>query len=531
MTNPKSLENSKTLLQQNRISRREFMYRAAALGVAAPLASSFLIENGFAAEPKKGGVFRMAIGGGATGDVLDPATFSETYMQNLNFGIRNCLAEINNNDELVPELAESWETSPDAITWTFKLREGIEFHNGKTFDADDAIASIQHHLGEKSQSPAKAILAPIKEIKKDGPNTIIFTLNSGNVLFPALLTDYHVPMMPLIDGELDTKSGIGTGGYTLKKFEAGVRAVLERNPNYWKSNAAHFDEIELISIIDVAARTNALITGTVDGADRLDLKTLSRLEKAPGISIKETSGSQYYGYPMMVDRAPYDNVDVRLALKYAIDREEILEKLLYGHGYIGNDNPIGKSYANYAELEQRSYDPDKAKFHLEKAGISKLEATIHAADAAFAGAVDAALLYSEQAKKAGIDLKVVRTPNDGYWSDVNRVEPWTATFWNPRPTEDMMFSTGFSDDAVWNECNWKNPRFNELLRQARVELDEAKRKEMYVEMQQLCTDDNGSIIPVFANYVFATSDKIAHGTMATSWDLDGARCLERWWYA
>ena len=100
----------------------------------------------------------------------------------------------------------------------------------------------------------------------------------------------------------------------------------------------------------------------------MDLKTLHLLERNKSINIKETSGSQYYAYVMMVDKAPYDNVDVRLALKYAIDREELLDKLLYGHGYLGNDNPIGRTYAFHAELPQRSYDPDKAKFHLKKAG-------------------------------------------------------------------------------------------------------------------------------------------------------------------
>jgi len=128
-------------------------------------------------------------------------------------------------------------------------------------------------------------------------------------------------------------------------------------------------------------------------------------------------------------------------------------------------------------------------------------------------------------------LKVVRSPNDGYWTNVSRVEHWTATYWNPRVTEGMMFSTAFSTDAPWNETNWANPRFNELLKQALVELDEGKRREMYVEMPQLCTDDNGAIIPIFANYVFATSDKVQHGRLAASWDLGGVKCLERWWFA
>ena len=518
-------------LTAGKISRREFLRGASALGVTAATATALAGKALKAAEPQKGGSFKIALGGGATSDSFDPATYYETYMQTVGYGLRNCLAEMNNDDELVPELAESWEPSADAATWTIKLRKGVEFHNGKSFDADDAIASIQHHLGEESKSPAKAILSAIEDIKKDDDHTLVISLKAGNVGFPALLTDYHVPMMPLKDGELDTLSGVGTGAFSLKSFEPGQRTELVRNPNFWKEGYGHFDEVEVLSVIDVTARTNALVSGEVHAADRMDLKTLHLLKRNKDVSIKETSGSQYYAYVMMVDKAPYDNPDVRLALKYAIDRQELLDKLLYGHGYLGNDNPIGKTYAYHAELPQRPYDLDKAKFHLKKAGLSELKVTIHAADAAFAGAVDAAVLYSEQAKGAGIELEVIRTANDGYWSDVSRVEPWTATYWNPRVTEDMMFSTAFSSDAPWNETNWNNPRFNELLKQARVELDDHKRRSLYTEMQQLCTDDNGAVIPIFANYVFAARNEVQHGRLAASWDLDGVKCLERWWMA
>lgn len=530
MSDQKILDFYADQLSKGRVSRREFLGRATALGVALPLATTLASEAVLAAGPKRGGRLRFGIGGGATSDSFDPATYYETYMQTVGYGLRNCLAEMNSNDELVPELAESWDSNDDATVWTIKLRRGVEFHSGKTFDADDAIASIQHHLGEDSASPAKAILKPIERITKDDSHTIVIGLEAGNVGFPALLTDYHVPMMPLVNGELDTKSGDGTGVFKLKSFEPGQRTVLERNPNSWKEGVGHFDEAEVLSIIDVAARTNALVTGEVDAADRLDLKTLHLLKRRPGVAIKETSGSQYFAYVMMVDKAPYDDPDVRLALKYGIDREEILSKLLYGHGYLANDNPIGKTYKYHAELPQRAYDIDKAKFHLKKAGLSELKVEVHAADAAFAGAVDAAVLYSEQAKKAGIEMNVVRAPNDGYWTDINRVVPWSATYWNPRVTEDMMFATAFSEDAPWNETNWKHPRFNKLLKQARVERDDKTRRDLYQEMQQLCTDDNGAIIPIFANYVFATSDKVGHGRMAASWDLDGTKCLERWWF-
>ncbi len=531
MSNDKQINYYASLLSKGRMSRREFMGRSIALGATLPVATTLAGKALQAAEPKSGGTMRMAIGGGATSDTFDPATYFESYMQTVGYGLRNCLAEMNNDDELVPELAESWESSADAATWTIKLRKGVEFHNGKTFDADDAIASLQYQIGPDSKSPAKAILKSIQDLKKEDSHTLVITLSEGNVGFPALLTDYHAPMMPLVNGELDIMSGVGTGAFKIENFEPGQRALLVKNPNYWKEGNGHFDEAIVLSIIDVPARTNALVTGEVDAADRMDLKTLHLLKRNKNIKIEEPSGSQYYAYVAMVDREPFNNPDVRLALKYAIDREEMLRKLLYGHGYLGNDNPIGRTYKYHADLPQRTYDLDKAKFHMKKAGVTEINAQLHAADAAFAGAIDGAVLFSETARPAGINIEAVRTPNDGYWSNVYKVKPWTATYWNPRVTEDMMFSTAFAAGAPWNETNWANPRFNELLKAARVEHDEDKRGQMYAEMQQLCTDDCGAIIPIFANYVFAMSDKVEHKRLAASWDLDGTKCLERWWFS
>jgi peptide/nickel transport system substrate-binding protein len=526
------LDEHLDLLRRGKISRRDFLSTALALGATLPLATSLAGKAALAAGPKKGGRIRLGLGLGSTTDTLDPATYNDTYMQVVGFGFRNCLTEVSNDDELIPELAESWEASDDATQWTFKLRQGVEFHSGKTLDAEDVIVSVQHHRSEVSKSPAKGILEPIAEIKKDGNDTVIFTLNEGNADFPFLLSDYHIGICPAKDGAMDWQSGDGTGSYTLDAFEPGVRSYLKRNPNAWKEDQAFFDEAEVLSIIDVNARTSALTTDEVDVIDRVDLKTADRLARAPGVRLEETEGTLHYVYSMMCDRAPFDNPDVRLALKYAIDREELLQKLLYGHGYVGNDHPIGKSNRYYAhDLPQRPYDPDKARFHLKKAGLDSLTVPLSAAETAFAGATDGAILYKEQAAKAGITLDVTREPNDGYWSNVWNVKPWTASYWSGRVTEDWVFSQTYAAGVPWNETHWNNARFNELLKLARAELNTDKRREMYYEMQQLCSDDGGVVAPIFSNYVFAMRDRVAHDRMSAAWDLDGIKCLERWWFA
>jgi peptide/nickel transport system substrate-binding protein len=529
MTN---LDHLRRMLESGRISRRDFLSQATALGATAALATSVAGKAVRAATPKKGGKLRLGIGHGSTTDSLDSATYENLYMQMVGGAIHNKLTEIGNTGDLSPELAESWEPTPDAIQWRFKLRQGVEFHNGKTLEADDVIASFNHHRGEESKSAAKPIVDPIEDIKADGKDTVVFTMKTGNADFPFIVSDYHLSIMPSKDGKVDAKAGIGTGGYNMEKFDAGVRTSVKRNANYWKSGRAHFDEAELLSIIDVAARTNALTTGEIDAMDRVDIKTAHLLARNPNVKIVETSGTAHYTFAMRTDTAPFDNNDVRLALKHSLDRKAMLQTVLRGHGVVGNDHPIGRSNRFHADgLPQREYDIDKAKFHLKKAGLSSLKVDLSAADAAFAGAVDAAVLYREHAAPAGIDINIVREPNDGYWSNVWLKKPWCAVYWGGRPTEDWMFSTAYAAGAPWNDSYWEHERFNKLLIEARAELDEAKRRDMYAEMQRLVRDEGGVVVPMFNNYVMGLSKKVAHEKMGANWSLDGFRAVERWWFA
>ena len=512
-------------------TRREVLASGAAAGA---MAAGLSFAPGIArAAPKKGGTLRLGIGHGSTTDTHDPATWTDLYMQVVGNASYNYLTEVSNSGELVPELAQSWDVSPDAKVWTFKLRKGVEFHNGKTLDSGDVIASINHHLGEDSKSAAKAILDPIAEVKADGKDTVVFTMKTGNADFPFILSDYHIGIMPAKDGKLiDPMSGVGCGGYTIENFEPGVRTTLKRNPNYWKTDRAHFDSAEVLSITDVTARTNALTTGEIDAMDKVDLKTAHLLARSKKVRLEETSGTQHYTFAMRTDTAPFDNNHVRLALKYALDREALVKTILLGHGVVGNDHPIGRSNQYHADdLPQHAYDPEKAKFHLKKAGLSSLKVDLSAADAAFAGAVDAAVLYKEHAAKAGIDINVVREPNDGYWSNVWLKKPFCAVYWGGRPTEDWMFSTAYAEGVPWNDTFWKHDRFNELLVAARGELDSSKRREMYFEMQKIVNEEGGVIIPMFANYVMGLSNKVAHDKMGANWAMDGFRAIERWWFA
>ena len=511
--------------------RRSFLAGGVAIGLGA---SGALSGPATADIPKKGGHLRVGLAGGGTTDSIDPATHTDTFMQMLCMGMAyNCLTEVTADGDFVGELAESWEASADAKVWTFKLRTGVQFHDGKSFGAEDVIASLRHHLGEQSKSAAKPIVSVIDEMTEIDKHTVSFSLKGGNADFPYLLSDYHLIILPAGGFEESFKRGNGTGGYIIESFEPGVRAITRRNPNYFKSDRAHFDSVELIGIADVNARQTALTTGEVDVINRVDLKTVRRLRKLPGVEVFEVTGNQHYTFPMLTNAAPYDNNHVRLALKYAIDREEMVKKILHGHGLIGNDHPIGPANQHWANgLPQRTYDPDKAKFHLKKADLSSLSLQLSAADAAFPGAVDAAALYRENAAAAGINIDITREPNDGYWSNIWMKKPWCACYWSGRATEDWMFSTAYEAGVPWNDTFWNHEKFNALLIEARAELDTDRRRDMYRDLQTIVRDEGGVVIPMFANYVDAASSKLAHGlSLGNNWQLDGVRLAERWWFA
>jgi peptide/nickel transport system substrate-binding protein len=520
--------------KRGRISRREFMGRTAALGVSTALATTLLTQAGVAETPKQGGSARFGLPHGATTDTMDPAGYPDMGTQVPFWGsMSNSLTVVDYKGDIKPDLCESMEPADGAKTWVFKLRKGTTFHNGKDLVPDDVIASFRYHMGPNSKSAVKSVLQPITDIKADGKDTVIFTLDGPNADFPYIASDYHIPIMPRNpDGTADWRSGVRTGPFVLESYQPGVSVKLKRFANYFHPGLPHFDEVEFLTIADLTARSNALNTGEIDWLSRADLKTLNLLLRNPKLEKTEVTGYGHYVFPMMVDVPPFNDVNVRTALKWAINREEITQKIFLGHAVPGDDDPIAPS-VKFATKPTPiyQYDPEKAKFYLKKAGLSNLKVNLSAAEAAFNGAVDAAELYQQQAKAAGIDINVIREPNDGYWDNVWLKKPWVAGYWGGRPTCDWMFTVVYAKGAAWNETHWANPQFNELLVQARGETDDKKRAAMYDEMQQLVHDDGGLVLIVFNNYVDANSKKLAHGPIAANWEADGLRIAERWWFA
>ncbi len=486
------------------MSRREFVGRAMALGVAAATANAMLADAVRAAGPQTGGTIRLGIQGGATTDSLDPALAANFAAGQVNLLWGETLVQLVKGGGLEGRVAESFEGSDDAKTWRFKIRDGITFSDGRPVTAQDAAATIDRHSGEDTKSGALGLLRDIDSVAAEG-NTLVIGLKNANADLPYYMQDYHLVIQPE-GGKSDPLAAVGTGPYMLKDHEMGVRFLFEKNPNYW-GDYGYASEIELIVINDNTARVAALQSGQVDLIDRVPPRTAGLVGRAPNITVHSVPSAGHYVFIMHCNTAPFDNNDLRTALKYGINRQELVDKILFGYGSVGNDTPINESYPLYAAIEQREYDPDKAKFHFDKSGFDGT-VLLRTSDNSFPGAPDAAALFQQSLAAAGIPLEIKREPNDGYWSEVWNKQPFCTSYWGGRPSQDQMFSTAYLSTADWNDTRFFNSQFDQLLLTARAELDQSKRQQMYTDMSNLIRDEGGLICPMFNDFIDAQSDRI-----------------------
>ncbi|RUW81143.1 ABC transporter substrate-binding protein, partial [Mesorhizobium sp. M2A.F.Ca.ET.067.02.1.1] len=206
-----------------------------------------------------------------------------------------------------------------------------------------------------------------------------------------------------------------------------------------------------------------------------------------------------------------------------------LDKILRGYGTVGNDFPINEAYPLFSDdIEQRAFDPDKAKFHYQKSGHSG-PILLRTSDVAFPGAVDAAQLYQQSCTKAGITIEVKREPSDGYWSEVWLKQPFATSFWTGRATQDQAYSVAYLSTAAWNDTRFANEKFDKLLIEARAELDQDKRKNLYREMAIIVRDEGGVIAPFFNQFIDATGPGVKGFVKHPARDFSNASALAECW--
>lgn len=517
-----------SLAASGRLSRRDFLGRAAALGIGATVAGG-LADRAFAQVPVRGGVLRAGIQGGESTNTLDPALNLSQVMFKFCKQWGEFITRLTPDGGIEPMIAEELNPSADGLTWTIKVRDGIEFHNGKTVTADDVAATIARHADEDSQSGALGILRGITDIRVSG-REVICTLDSPNADFPYIMADYHLVVQPN-GGRDDPNAGISAGPYRVVDNEPGTIHTGERFENYWQLDRRGFaDRVEVLVINDTTARVAALQAGQVHIINRVEPTVVDLIRAAPGISIENVAGKGFYPTNMFCNTEPFDNYDLRMALKLAVNRDEMLEKILQGYGVVGNDSPINAAYPLYSDdIEQREYDPDKAAHHYRESGHSG-PIVLRTSDVAFPGAIDAAALYAQSCAEAGIEIEILREPGDGYWADVWNVKPFAMSYWGGRPTQDQMFSTGYISTADWNDTRFFNEKFDQVVHAARSELDQDKRKAMYRDASEIIRDEGGLIVPFFNEDIDAIRSDMIDGYEKTTqgWAMDGYALCECW---
>ncbi len=493
-------------------TRREVMTWLMASGATIAAAGSIVssAKTALAATPKKGGKLKFASDLHGPSDTLDPGLNTSTIDYSRGRSVYNSLTQINDDLSTRPELAEEYSANPDNTEWTFKLRKGVKFHDGSNFTADDVIYTMSRHYGEKSTSKAKSLVADVKEWKKVDSHTVKAIMKGPNADLPVILGTPHFKIIK--DGTTEFQKANGTGPYKMTEFNPGVRSICVRNEHYWR-DGGNVDLIEVTAITDPVARLSALLSGDIDLMQGLNPKAIKKVESTPGVGIWSVASGAYFGICAMTNTSPGNNRDFVLALQHIQRRKKIVKSILKGQGTVGNDHPINIAYGadHCSELAQRTHDLDKAKFHLKKSGITSAE--LNVAEVA-PGMTDICLLAQREAGKIGLDLKIKKVPNDGYWGAVWMKTPLNVVTWNMRPTANVMMNLAFAPDAPWNDTLWKNERLGKLLVESRGVKDAAKRHEMYCEMQKIISvgsDDHppsGMVIPAHRNYVDAKSDKV-----------------------
>jgi peptide/nickel transport system substrate-binding protein len=437
---------------------------------------------------------------------MDPADMESGDDAYHIFAVYNRLLDVDDNFKVIPELAESWGVSDDGKTWTFKLRQGVKFHDGSDFDANDVVYTFKRFWDPELHSGAPAVLNFLDPdgIKAIDAHTVAFTTKEPVAELPVLITNKFTNIVAEGAKHADLRlHENGTGPFIQDKFEpnAPVR-LFKANPNYWQAGLPKSKCLRVTVAQEPVAAVSAIKAGEVDLVLNVDPSVIPALKDDPKVKLLETGASNSMTVSMWVDTPPFDNPKVREALKLVVDRKAMLDTVLLGFGEVGADNPVPLSSPASFVKEAPKQDIAKAKQLLAEAGHPNgLKFDLYTAEGV-PGMVRMAQVFAEMAKPAGFDINVIVTPADSYWDDTWLKKPILTSAWSMRPPGEGL-AVAYSHKAKWKETHWERPDYDALLLKANTTVDPAARNKLYQQAGEMLATQGGLILPMFVHQVLA----------------------------
>jgi peptide/nickel transport system substrate-binding protein len=443
--------------------------------------------------PKRGGTIRVAFVGSPV--KVDPHTAAGAEEWAMLRGVYDGLVWTDETLTARPELAESWEASPDATVWTFKLRRGAKFHHGREVDADDVVFSFNRILDPATASPARSVFSMIDKVEKLSPQVVRFTLKSPFAEFPPLVGgSFQAKIAPRDVTDLN-KMPTGSGPFKLTEFVPGDHLTLTRFDGYWRDGEPYLDQVRFVYLPEEAAHIAGMMSGDLDMTWWPSAEVIPIYQANKDVTV---SFAQSYGYQpivMRVDQPPFDKPEVRRAFRLICNRESLKRSALGNLKIpVSNDHPIPPFSPMYMEQKLLAQDLDTAKKLLADAGYKDGIDIEMMAWTGRAGLVQQALAYQDMAKRANVRIRVNTVPSDIFLSKYWLKHNFFVTNWNGRTTLYEMLALAYQSNATWNESQWKSKKMDDLIELVRREQDQAKRKAVFAEVQKMFIDDGPVIV-------------------------------------
>jgi peptide/nickel transport system substrate-binding protein len=426
--------------------------------------------------------------------------------------------------EVVPSLAESYEMSDDAKTWTFKLREGVKFHHGTELTAEDVKFTAERWIDPDLGSALQGVFGDLLDsVEVVDTYTVRFHLNKSEVNLDLKLLDFNAAILAH-DYNYDEKGETapsGTGAWMVENYVPRERATFKANPDYWIDGVPYMDTLEILFIPETETQIKMMESGQADIITDISVDQYRRLDSANNVEGDYIELAHHVPLSMRCDVEPFNDPRVRKAMKLVVDREEMLESVMYGMGTLGNDHPIPPFNPNYDDLGGiREQDIEEAKRLLKEAGYPDgLTVTIYCGSN-IPPVLDVVLAYQQMAKKAGITVEISTSTRDVYLSKYWLDAKFKATLWGHREDPTQLLNLAYKCGAPWNEGHYCNEELDKLVEQLSAETNEEKRQQLFSQIQQVLHDDGPSIISFFQPYFGATSTRIEDFYMTRNWIND-----------